>query len=224
MRKVFVVLVVGALLVAAALITRAASAGAPPLVGASEATAETGEHGTVELYAQEFADPGLGAWTIDLRYDPDVISIASCTPVAQTSVCNAEYADGIVRSAGANAQGIIGDTVIAEIVFECADDEGSTELEVLPRDVADATIGGPQLLTVDLSDGMVTCEAGEEEPPPAGGTPTATRTPAPLMPDAGNGGPGMPSGVPIALALLGVLASGVVIFGAAERLFPRRLG
>lgn len=215
MRKLFVVLVVGAVLVVAALVSRPASAQGPT-VGTTDATAQTGAQGTAQLYAHDFSAPGLGAWTINIAYDTDVITVTGCTPVEGSGACNPRYSEGVVRSAGADAFGLEGDSILVEIQFTCADDEGGTTLEVRPRDVSDATVGGPQLLAVDVSNGMVSCQA-------AGVVASPTPRPMPLVPDAGGGpGPGAPDWARVAAALLGVLVAGLVAFGAGARAFPRR--
>jgi hypothetical protein len=217
MRKIFVLFVVGALFLVAALFLRGAASAAGPSVGATDATVAPGEQGSSQLFTHGMAAPGLGAWTIDVRYDPDVITVTGCTPVSQTSVCNPNYAAGVVRSAGANAQGLDGDPILAEIQFRCADAEGGTTLAVRPHDVSDATIGGPQLMTVGLSNGVVRCEESTVAAP-------ATPTPVPGVPHAGFGSdPGAPNWARVAAALLGVLVAGLVLFSAGARAFPRRV-
>ena len=218
MRKLFVVLVVAALFIVAALVSRAASAQGPT-VGTTNATAQPGAQGIAQLYAQDFSAPGLGAWTIDIAYDPDVITVTGCAPVEGSGACNPRYSEGIVRSAGADAFGLEGDSVLVEIQFTCADDEGGTTLEVRPRDVSDATVGGPLLLDVEVSDGSVACEEG------GGGEPTSgvqgTSTPVPAAPDAGTG-PGTPEAPWQVLATLAMLVSVGVMVVAGLRVFARR--
>lgn len=180
-----------------------------PAVGASDATAQAGGGGSVEIFARDFDPPGLGAWTIDVSYDPSVITASGCVALAHVSVCNQHYSSDTVRSAGANARGIAGDTALARIDFTCLR-AGTTTLRVLPRDVSDATIGGPVLLDVATVDGTVLCEAGA--------------TPAvqpPSVPDAGSGGGGQDSLWRV-VSLLALLASAAVVFAAGVRVFARR--
>ena len=125
--------------------------------------ATVGEEVTVELEAQAITDPGLGAWTIDIVYDPSVVSVVECTP-QQGGVCNAEYSAGTIRLAGGSAAGLEGDTVLADIVFACGDAEGSSALTLTVIDFADATIGDPQDVDATISNGNITC--GRGEPPP----------------------------------------------------------
>lgn len=59
----------------------------------------------------------LGAWTIDLTYDPTAVKIDACTPIGG-SVCNPSYAVGIVRVSGASGDGLSGSQSLARIDFE----------------------------------------------------------------------------------------------------------
>ena len=214
MRRVFVLFVIGALLLGATLFLRGTASAAEPQVGTTDETAVLGANGTAQLFTHNMAAPGLGAWTIDVAYDPHVITITGCLPISQTSVCNISYASGKIRSAGANAQGLAGSPILTEIQFRCAGTAGSTKLEVMPHDISDATIGGPQLLSVSISNGTVNCVPGS--------TPSApTATPMPGVPHAG-GGPGVPDGSKLAAALIAMLVAGLATFGAAARAFPRR--
>lgn len=231
MRKLFVVLVVGALLVVAMLVSRAASAQGP-VVGATDETVDPGGTGTAHLYAHDFSAPGLGAWTVDIAYDPDVITITGCGPVEGTAVCNPEYAGDTIRSAGADAFGLEGDSVLAEIRFRCSEGGGTSPLDVQPIDVSDATVGGPVLLDVEVSDGSVTCEeggGGGGTPTTIGGTSTPSggvqgaSTPVPAAPDAGTGS-GTPEAPWQVLATLMALFSVGVMVVAGLRVFAQREG
>ena len=117
-----------------------------------------GEQGEVGLEVLEFDEPGLGAWTFDIQYDPAIVSIVSCETTPATSVCNTEYAPALIRIAGAVGVGIVGDTIVANIGFQC-EAEGASPLDVTVDTLADGTIGDPRIVTATVENGEVVCEA-----------------------------------------------------------------
>ncbi len=128
--------------------------------GAPVLTMETTELGVgdaspVELQITDFPPPGMGAWTVDVAYDPAVVSVGDCA-VYEGSVCNPAYSESTVRIAGAVAVGLEGDTVLATITFTC-DVAGSSPLNIGVDVLADATIGDPQPVEATLEDGELTC-------------------------------------------------------------------
>lgn len=144
-------------------------------VQVTDGSAAPGGSDTVELSALDVTAPGVGAWTIDIFYDPDVISAVACT-AAQGGVCNAEFTDEAVRITGAVAVGIEGDSSLGTVTFECADAEGESPLEVSLFTFADGTLGGPLTIDAETDDGTFTC--ADEEP---------TATVAPRLPASGIG-------------------------------------
>ncbi len=223
MRRLLVVVISGALLVSAAMLFNRAASAQGPLVGATNANVDPGGNGSAELYSQDFSAPGLGAWTINVVYDPDVITITGCGPVDGSAVCNPEYRDDTIRSAGADAFGLEGDATLADIHFTCSEAGGTSPLDVQPQDVSDATVGGPVLLDVEVSDGMVSCDGSAE--PTRAVTPVngvgGTSTPVPAAPDAGTG-PGTPEAPWQVFATLALLASLGLVFVAGVRVFSQR--
>ena len=137
----------------------------------------------VEVSALDIAAPGLGAWTIDVIYEPIIVTVLSCEPgPIEVNVCNAAFADGTVRIAGATRDGLEGDAVLASISFECAT-EGEVELGLSVQTLADATVGDPQPIDATLQHDTITCG------PPAVTPTDATPTPdAGVLPDSGTGG------------------------------------
>ena len=132
-------------------------------VSIGDGTAAPGAEATVDLTADDVTDPGLGAWTVDIAYDSSVVSVSDCSP-QQGGVCNPAFADEMIRVTGASAQGLDGDTVLANITFECGDAEGSSDLTLTVNVFADATIGDPQDIDATVSNGSITCEEPEPEP------------------------------------------------------------
>lgn len=189
-------------LVAVVAVAIAAGAGllASPRVSAqsetiaiSSATAAPGAQASVNLEALNIGAPGLGAWTIDITYDPAVLSAASCTP-AQGGVCNTAYGANTVRVSGASAMGVAGNNLLASITFDC-DVEGSSSVTPIIDLLVDATIGDPQPLEATAQGGSITCtQAVPTSTTAPADTPAATATPGGGLPIAGTGGGGMDGG------------------------------
>ena len=128
-----------------------------------------GQQSTVALEARGITTPGLGAWTIDVEYNPAIVSLVDCiTPFGP--VCNGEFASGVLRLSGASAGGLEGDTDLASLTFQCGDVEGASDLTLMLGTFADATIGGPQPINPTVTNGSITCaEAPLPTPRPGAG-------------------------------------------------------
>lgn len=176
--------------------------GVGPTLSVPDVSQNLSQRVTVNFNATDFAEPGLGAWTIDLTYDATVVEAISCSDAAGVSVCNANYSDHAVRFAGASAQGLTGDFAIASIVFECRDRAGMSPLTIMPKDVYDATPAHLQPIDPALDHGSITCTL-------------AGRLPSHL-PDAGSGG--APIDGKLALSLIGLL--GMISIMAVSRALP----
>jgi hypothetical protein len=148
----------------------------------------------VNLEALNIGAPGLGAWTIDIAYDPAVLSAVSCTP-AQGGVCNTAYGANTVRVSGASAMGVAGNNLLASITFDC-DVEGSSSVTPTIDLLVDATIGDPQpITTATAQGGTITCtQVAPTSTTAPVDTPVATATPGGGLPIAGTGGAGMDGG------------------------------
>lgn len=181
-------------------------------VSIGSATAAPGAEASVDLAASVPDDPGLGAWTLDITYDPSVVSVADCSP-EEGGVCNPAYTDDTVRVTGASATGLVGDTTLATITFECGDAEGESDLSISINVLADATIGAPADIDATTSDGSITCA----EPTPV--PPTATLAPRPPIVGTGGSDGGGLGWLIAALAGAGAVALVGVV---ALRLRPRR--
>ncbi len=138
-------------------------------VSVSDGTAEDGASGDVTVDVSDVGDPGLGAWTIDISYDNDLLTATDCG-AEQGGVCNENFSDDSVRVTGASAGGLEGDTNLGSITFEC-NGEGESDLTISLSVFADATIGAPQDLDPSTSNGTFTCGAevaGPTDLPPTG--------------------------------------------------------
>ncbi|MGH7485170.1 MAG: cohesin domain-containing protein [bacterium] len=136
-----------------------------------------GGTGTVELTAN-VPTPGLGAWTVDITYDPTKLTPTNCAP-AQGGVCNPAYSATQVRIMGASANGLPAgaDNSLGTITFSAAAGcSGTTPLTATTNVFADATIGNPQPIDVTITSGSVNCALA----------PTATTAPVLVVSGAGH--------------------------------------
>jgi Tol biopolymer transport system component len=87
-------------------------------INAGPLSLPAGTSGTIGVVA-ETPPEGLGAWTVDIHYDPAVLQPLSCTttPAAQ-GVCNIAFSVIEVRFVGATAAGLFGTVNLADIEFQ----------------------------------------------------------------------------------------------------------
>ena len=133
------------------------SAASGTLAIGSASTFRTGEV-TVELVA-DVDQPGLGAWTIDVAYDPEILSARWCVEAyidpPGMAQCYAYRADAM-RATGISASGLEGPNVLAKIALTCRT-SGMSPLALDVRFFEDATIDNPTPIDVTVTDGWVTC-------------------------------------------------------------------
>ncbi len=146
-----------------------------PSVSIDSLNGQVGVLSKVELRANDIAAPGIGAWTVDVHYDPAKVTIAACS-AAQNGLCNAHYNNTTVRVTGTNIYGLAGTNDLASIGLACKG-AGSGNLELTLNVFADATIGGPQAINATTVNGAVSCTS--DAPPTATHEPGATATPPP---------------------------------------------
>ena len=127
-------------------------------LSAGNATASVGQEGSIELKASGIGTPGLGAWTVDVKYDSSILSASTCTAASSQglSFCNPKYASDTVRVVGANAQGLSGDISLATMAFRCSK-AGKSDLTVSASTLADATVGNPTDIKHHEKTGSITC-------------------------------------------------------------------
>jgi hypothetical protein len=217
-------------LVAALTFAGSAGAGTAPTVRVTSETVAPGTEGTVELSILNVGEPGLGAWSIDLEYDPTVITPTRCE-AQHGGVCNPLFTSSSIRVAGASASGLVGNTVIAVITFGCAPSGGESELHPVIADLADATVGGPVQIPAEREGGTFFCKEHVDDetatPRPDTATPepdaTATPTVPPKLPDSGTGGSigGGGNAGPISWLIAGLAGAGIAWLAAsfAQRRF-----
>jgi hypothetical protein len=118
-------------------------------------TIAPGAQGEVDLVAHNIGAPGLGAWTIDVYYDPSVVTPIGCGQQSG-SYCNVDYASKVVRVIGAKADGLMGTVQLGSITFRC-DRTGATSLSISLQTFHDATDGDPMLINAQTIEGAVYC-------------------------------------------------------------------
>lgn len=131
--------------------------------------------GELRLQALNISAPGLGNWSIDIQYEPSVVSVVRCEPFVG-SLCNPEFDTRTIRVAGANAAGLGGDITLANITFRC-DSGGTSDLVLVLNQFSDATHGDPQPINASAEDGSIGCVGAAVATPTVTDTPTPTITP-----------------------------------------------
>ena len=124
----------------------------------SDATT-VGSSATVDLSVSLLTWVGLGAWAIDVKFDPGLVDATGCTSLDVPIVCNPEYQANRVRVAGVDpfgASGVGGVLNLAAIEFDCLA-AGSAVLEVLIEVFRSPAVGYPQQLSTTTLNGSITC-------------------------------------------------------------------
>lgn len=123
-------------------------------VSVGSASLDTGKQASVDVQASGIPAPGLGGWTVDVTYDPAMVTVAGCSSAG--GLCNPEFAPNMVRVVGFDANGLVGDAMLATIDIECAS-TGSSSLKLTVVDLLDATPGAPAQIEAGIQNGSVTC-------------------------------------------------------------------
>ncbi len=147
--------------------------------------AGVGETATVDVGAHDMPEPGLGSWTIDVTYDPAIVSVVSCA-LEESADCTVDVvADNTVRFVGfVVGDGLLGDTLLGSITFTCdAEGESALTIDTETLDMNDATLGDPAPIGGTVSDGSITCNVAGA----ATDTPEATTEPTISPGDTGTG-------------------------------------
>ena len=151
-----------AIVLALGVTARETSAGADAVVAMDSTSVAVASEAELDVRMLNVGEPGLGAWSIDISYDPAVVSAVDCI-AEQGGVCNPAFGANTVRVAGASAGGLEGDIKLAEITFLCVT-EGPSPLTISIELLADATVGGPQPMAASIQNGSISC--GNVQPPP----------------------------------------------------------
>ena len=169
---------------------------------------DVGEQRSVDLRLTDLSGP-VGAWTIDITYDPGVVSITDCI-VLTNSICDTSRSADTLRVTGASATGLAADTTLATIGFRC-EREGRSSLSVSAESGAI-----PELVyEIDTRDGSISCQ----EPALATATSAPLATPTFSLPETGTGLGLEHRGV--SSTLWGLVGIGLAAIAAASALYVR---
>jgi len=122
-------------------------------IGSGEAAPDSSV--TVRLEAIGVPEPGLGAFTIDVRYGTGVLAAEGCSEDPQdaldTVLCNTGYANGVVRVGGFQLRGgTTGDLALADLTFRVVGSAGQcSELSLDVVELTDADAGALPATTVN---------------------------------------------------------------------------
>ena len=154
------------------LVATQVSAGGTGTLSIDSRTIDVGQQGTVTLAVADHVDL-LGAWMIEVNYDPAVVQPADCVPI-ENSTCDLDQGDTPIRITGASADGLTGDFALATIAFNC-ETEGSSSLSVIIDVWGVPTIDfGPP--PPEMVNGAITCVAPSSTTPVLPGTGSGTET------------------------------------------------
>jgi hypothetical protein len=137
---------------------------ATPTVSTESVQLGVGQSGQSRLRALNVDPPGVGAWTVDVTYNPAIITIVDCEPY-RGGLCNASYRDDKIRTNGVEVLGVSGNITLATIEVSCKA-VGTSPLSVSISVFADTTAGNPQPIETNVGHGQVVCS---EEPPESKG-------------------------------------------------------
>jgi hypothetical protein len=131
-----------------------AQAQVPPQVAIGPATAIVGQTALVQLKVLNIPAAGLGAWAIDTRYDPNIVTAIGCT--VAVGVCNPTFASDTARVAGATDVGLQGNVTLATLRFRC-DQTGTSALTLTVTVLTDATVDTPHNMQATVQNGSIIC-------------------------------------------------------------------
>jgi len=188
----------GGALAGVSLLFALSASAASPVVSVGSASAAPGANGSVPVQSQGMAAPGLGAWAMNIVYNPAVVQVVSCAPMSG-SVCNPNFSSNTIRITGAVANGLVGDATLASLTFHCSI-AGTSPLTLSVDTLADATIGGPRDIAATTANGSIDCSPATATAVAA--TPTAVSATSPNA-GFGPGGGGSSALVWLVAALLG---------------------
>jgi len=136
--------------------TPTATVGVLPRVELNVSAASVSPGALTVAVLQAIAEsPGVGAYTIDLVYDPSVVRAVGCD-VPAFGVCSTGFGPDQVRITSVSANGVVGSVTLGEVVFEAAGEPG--DCSDLWIEVALLAEPGGQSLPFSASAGRICVE------------------------------------------------------------------
>ena len=162
-------------------------------VGSAEGA--SGDQITVRLEALGVPEPGLGAFTVDVTYDPNVASLVACKKdpagTLDAVFCNTAFSGNAVRIGGFRASsGATGSVALAEITFRLVGKEGACG-SLAPSAVEFADTEGRPIVPLDLAPGSLCVKGTSGGSTPSGATPAVA-----AHPEGPSATPGAGAGLP----------------------------
>ncbi len=143
------------------LVVTTVAAGGDGTVTIDSRTIDVGQEGTVTLAVADFPHL-LGAWMIDIEYDPAIVQPVECT-AEYGGLCDLEHGPASLRITSASAEGLTGNFVLATVRFTCGA-EGSSALSVALANWGVGTVGfGPP--PPETLGGSISCVAPPADAP-----------------------------------------------------------
>ena len=168
------------------------------LITISSLDLAVGEQGIVFVEAERVAQPGVGAWGVELIFDLAIAALTSCNALGERSLCAGDPQQSFAQ--GFEADGLLSGTVLAEFSFRCRQ-PGEFEIGAFVSIWSVAGVGLDER-PVEVEPGRITCGASQLPS-------TGTAAPQPTSP---------PAAVP--LALLGAVLLAAAL--AFRRYAPSR--
>jgi len=146
----------------------------------------SGQSITVALEVMAVPGPGLGAATIDIRYDAGVVDPTGCTEgpggALDMTVCNTDYAPGTVRFTGIRATpGAVGDILLGSIAFRAVGEpDQCSDLTLDVISLADTD--GNKIAPARLQSGRLCVEAPPDSLLPEATAPALSAAPERSVP------------------------------------------
>ena len=137
----------------------------PPLLSIQSVTIGVEEDATMSLDA-EVGAPGLSAFWVDVAFDPTVVELVSCEPLA-FGLCNPEFAPGVARVNGIAIPSLVGPATLVDFTFQAIGEAGSSSpLDLLLIDFADDALEDLKPTTV-VTDGAIAIRSDvpQDDPP-----------------------------------------------------------
>ncbi len=166
------------LVLAASAVTALSPAlGAGATIGIGSPHLSPGKSATVTLEGVGFAEPGLGAITVDVRYDPTAVAVTACKAdpkgVFDLALCSQEFAADTVRVTAIHTQGKVGDFALAEITIEALGEAVDPMLDVTVAVLADPDGAGIEVVieasvVSESAEAPASASEGSEESEEAG--------------------------------------------------------
>jgi len=172
--------------------TPTAGLGATVQIGSE--SAPPGENVTVRLEVLDVPEPGLGAYTVNVSYDPAIVDPTGCVPdpgnvIGSDLPCNLNWERNDVNPDTARiggfqmSAGLTGTVALADITFECIG-VGTSNLALTVVELTDTSAANIPRVTAN---GSIVCSVGPTNTPTATAMPTRTPT---ATPTAGLGATG----------------------------------